>query len=188
MEKLIYLIKAIISSMEERKIRGSVINGYLKYVEKTWGKSGLEKCLADVKIAGMEFKDGGLYPYQIDQEIVIWISKNYGMDSVRKAGKHTVKNLGLLAYLVRFASIETMLQKAKNAYQETYSFGRVDMRTDGKRAVATMKDVSDIPENCQGWIGALEGLLELTRTKGTVSHTKCQLRGDPHCEYEITWE
>ncbi|MFO7619496.1 MAG: hypothetical protein R6W91_07605 [Thermoplasmata archaeon] len=173
--------------MTERMVRGSVINGYLKYVEKTWGKVGFERCMAEAKLTEIKPKDGTLYPYSMELEVIRWISRNYGMESVKKAGKHTVKNLGLLSYLVRFASIETMLGKAKDSYHEAYAFGHVDIQITGKRAIAIMKDVSDIPENCQGWIGALEGLLELTRTDGRVLKTKCQLKGDPHCEYEITW-
>ena len=173
--------------MIERKIRGSVINGYLKFVEKTWGKDGLENCRRDVKLDGIHLKDGAYFPNAMLLEIIKWISKNHGMEYVRKAGKHTVKNLGLLSYIVRFTSIETMLGKAKDAYMEAYRFGDVDINISGNRAVATMKDVSEIPENCEGWIGALEALLEITRTKGRVVKAKCQLNGDEHCEYEITW-
>jgi predicted hydrocarbon binding protein len=174
--------------MSERKVRGSVINGYLKFVEKTWGKDGYEKCLIATELKDLHIKDGVLYPYSMVQGVINWISKNYGLQYVRKAGNHTVKNLGLLAYIVRFTSIETMLCKAKAAYQETYAFGEVNIKISGKSALATMKDVSETPENCEGWIGALEALLELTRTKGTITKTKCQLKGDDMCEYKIMWD
>jgi predicted hydrocarbon binding protein len=174
--------------MSAKQVRGSVINGYLKFVEKTWGKDGLEKCLVDTKLKGIGIKDGAKMPNAMLMEVIGWISRNHGMDYVRKAGRHTVKNLGLMAYIVRFASIETMLGKAKDAYDETYFFGEVNMNISGKHAVASMKDVSEIPENCEGWIGALEALLEITRTRGTVKKTKCQLKGDVRCEYEIVWE
>ena len=174
--------------MTESRVKGSVINGYLKYVERTWGKEGYEKCLASAKLTGLELKDGQWYPYTMEQGVITWISKNYGMESVRKAGRHTVKNLGFMAYLVRFASIETMLEKAQQSYYEAYDFGKVDMKISGKRAVASMKDVSAIPENCEGWIGALEGLLEMNKKKGRVIQIKCQLKGDAQCEYEMTWE
>jgi predicted hydrocarbon binding protein len=174
--------------MSKREVRGSVINGYLKFVEKTWGKDGIEKCLVDTELKGLHIKDGVLYSYSMVQGVINWISKNYGMQYVRKAGNHTVKNLGFLAYLVRFASIETMLGKAKDAYHETYAFGEVEMKISANSAIATMKDVSETPENCEGWMGAIEAMLELTRTKGTVTKTKCQLKGDDKCEYKIVWE
>lgn len=174
--------------MAEKRVRGSVIKGYLLFVEKTWGKNGLNQCLDETKIMPADIKDGVKYPNQMLLEVIKWISKHYGAEYVKKAGNHAVKNLGLLAYIVRFSSVETMLGKAKSAYMEAYDFGEVTMTISGKHAFATMKDVSEIPENCDGWIGALEALLELTKTKGRVVKTKCQLKGDPKCEYEVTWE
>lgn len=173
--------------MAERKLKGSVINGYMKFVEKNWGKDGVERCRKETNLAGIEFKDGLLYQNAILQAVIRWISANYGMGYVRKAGNHTVKNLGLLAYIVRFSSVESMLKKAKDAYQEAYGFGEVAMVFKPHHAVACMKDVSEMPENCEGWIGALEALLELTHTKGKVTKVKCQLKGDERCEYEVTW-
>jgi len=174
--------------MADKRVRGSVINGYLKFVERTWGKDGYAHCVKAANLENLDIRDGSKYPYSMVQGVISWISKNYGMGYVRKAGRHTVKNLGLLAYLVRFTSIETMLGKAKDAYREAYDFGHVEIKISGKRAVAGMRDVSVSPDNCEGWIGALEALLELTHTKGRVTKTKCQLKGDPQCEYEIVWE
>ncbi|MCK5310053.1 MAG: TIGR02265 family protein [Thermoplasmata archaeon] len=174
--------------MDERTIKGSVISGYLHYVEKTWGKEGVTQCKQHLNINEIKFKDGHQYPNEMLLNIVRWISKEKGMDYVRKAGNHTVKNLGMLAYVVRFAKMETMVTKAKEAYEESYSYGEVEMEIGDHKAIATMRDVSYIHENCQGWIGALEALLELTHSKGNVLKTKCQLKGDSHCEYEITWK
>jgi predicted hydrocarbon binding protein len=174
--------------MVERKVRGSVINGYLRYVEKNWGKEGVARCRAETKLTGIDIKDGLQYPNAILLAVIKWLSVNYGMAHIRKAGNHAVKNLGLLSYIVRFSSIEAMLRRAKNAYHEAYGFGEVGMQISKNSAIATMKDVSEIPENCEGWIGALEALLEITGTKGAVVKTKCQLKGDPSCQYEIKWQ
>ena len=65
---------------------------------------------------------------------------------------------------------------------------KVEMKIEDNKAIATMQDVSEITENCEGWIGALEALLELTHSDGRVLKTRCQLKGDSHCEYEITWK
>jgi len=173
--------------MEEKLVRGSVINGYLQFVEKTWGKEGIANCRKDLNLSDGKLKDGIQYPNDMLIPIIKWISDEKGIEYVRKAGNHAVKNLGMLAYVVRFAKMETMIEKAEEAYHESYSTGKVNMQIGDHRAVAVMKDVSEIPENCEGWIGAIEALLELTRTKGKVVKTKCQLKGDSHCEYEITW-
>jgi len=174
--------------MVEKTVKGSVINGYLQFIEKTWGTYGLNQCKDGLKIDDMNIIGGHNYSNDMLLAIIQWISKEKGMEYVRKAGNFTVKNLGILAYIVRFTKTETMLMKAKDAYNESYSQGQVEMKLGDHRATAIMKDVSEVPENCQGWIGALEALLELTHAHGTVVKTKCQLKGDSHCEYEITWK
>ena len=174
--------------MPEREIRGSVINGYLKYVEKTWGKDGYKDCLKAAKLDDIKIKDGQRYNHDMLLAIIHWISDTHGVDRMRQAGKHTVQNLGLLAYIVRFASMDAMLTKAKSLYADAYSFGQVDLTETERGANVFMKDVSQIPEDCIGWEGAFEGMLELTKSKGRVLKTKCQLKGDPHCEYEVTWK
>ena len=174
--------------MAEKTVKGSVINGYLQFVEKTWGKEGIEACRTDLKLNDIKIKDGHKYPNDMLLAVIKWISDNKGMNYVRKAGNHAVKNLGMLAYIVRFTKMETMIEKSKSAYQESYDHGDVEMKIGDHQATAIMRDVSEIPENCVGWIGAMEALLELTHSKGKVVKTKCQLKGDPACEYEITWE
>ena len=174
--------------MDEKKVRGSVINGYLLFIEKTWGKEGIANCKRDLKLEDTKIKDGIQYSNDLLLTVIKWISDEKGISNVRKAGNFTVKNLGMLAYVVRFAKMETMMMKAKDAYLESYDQGKVEMEIGDHKAIATMKDVSEIPENCEGWIGAMEALLELTHSKGQVIKTKCQLKGDPHCEYEVTWE
>ena len=174
--------------MSEKTVKGSVINGYLQFIEKTWGKDGAAGCKKDLNIEEIDVKDGIQYSNEMLLTIIKWISEEKGMQYIKNAGNYAVKNLGMLAYIVRFAKMETMVMKAKDAYEESYSYGKVEMKIGDNKAIAIMQDVSEIPENCEGWIGALEALLELTKSEGRVLKTKCQLKGDSHCEYEISWE
>ena len=174
--------------MTDREVRGSVINGYLKYVEKTWGKDGYDYCRQKARVSDIKIRDGQQYPHDMLLSIIHWISDTHGIERVRQAGKHTVQNLGLLAYVVRFTNMDTMLKKTKGLYDDVYSFGEVNMTSTDRGAILIMKDVSQIPEDCIGWEGAFEGMLELTRTKGRVLKTKCRFNGDSQCEYEITWK
>ena len=174
--------------MGEREIRGSVINGYLKYVEKTWGKAGLETCKKTIKVADIKIKDGEMYTNKIILELLKWISANYGIEKVKQAGNYTIKNLGLLSYLVRFSSMDSMLSRATDRFREAYRFGTVGYEMTDHGARVWMRDVSEIPEDCVGWIGGLQGLMDLTKTKGQVVKTKCRLKGDKHCEYMLNWK
>jgi hypothetical protein len=111
----------------ERQLRGDVINGYLKFVGKSWGSDGLVSCkeaagIRDKNIVAKEFYDN-----TIMVNILKWISKTHGMDKVQQAGNYTLKNLGILAYLVRFMDMKSMLAKAEERYNQAYSFGSVEV-------------------------------------------------------------
>lgn len=174
--------------MDEKQIRGSVINGYLTFIEKTWGKDGLEDCKRSVDILDIKITEGTFYPNDLLLEVLKWISGNHGISRVRQAGNYTVKNLGLLAYLVRFTSMDKMISKATDRFREVYRFGDITVDNTEKGVTVRMTDVCEIPENCEGWLGAFEAMLELTKTKGRVRKTKCQLKGAESCEYELEWK
>lgn len=175
--------------MSERRLKGGVILGYLDFIKRQWGQEGVDECLIDVKINASSLKSETYYPVEIDEQVLKWISETKGMEFVKKAGNHTVKNLGSLAYLVRFVNIKHLLKKAKENYEDTFDYGEISVLCDefGKRAVVIMKDSNIIEESCIAWEGALEGMMEVTRTKGTVKRTKCQMKGDIYDEFILDW-
>jgi len=176
--------------MAERQHKGAVILGYLDYIKWEMGQEGLDLCLADIGMNMMAIKPEEVYSIEDGQAVLEWLSKARGMDCVRKAGNHTVKNLGSLAYLVRFVNIKHLLKRAKDSYKETFSYGAVSIMEDdfGKRAMVIMKNANFYEESNVAWLGAFEGMLEITRTKGHVKQNKCQMMGDDYDEFILEWE
>ena len=175
--------------MTDRRLKGGVILGYLDFIKMEWGQEGLDQCLEDLDIDITQIKPDKFYGLGIDERIMKWISGR-GMEYCRKSGKHTAKNLGSLAYLVRFVNIKHLLKKAKDNYQNTFDFGEVSVLCDdfSKKAVVIMKDSNFIEESSVAWEGAFEGMMEVTHTKGSVKMTKCQIKGDPYDEFILDWE
>lgn len=169
----------------DQRVRGSVINGYFKFIQKKWGKEGLNNCLSDL---GLEdnIKDGKYYHGQITENILRWLSREKGMEYAAEAGKFVVQNLGILKWLVRFASIKTVANKFPENYSEVYTHGHVEVDTEQDHQIfIRLFDVNQIKESCSAWQGVCEGVLALSKTKGTVRKTKCQMKGDNCCEYTI---
>ena len=175
--------------MNERRLKGGVIIGYLDFIKRQWGQGGVDECVNTIDIDINSLKPERFYSGDLDEKILYWISSNKGMDYVKMAGNHTVKNLGSLAYLVRFVNIKHLLKKAKENYEDTFEHGEISVLCDefGKRAVVIMKNSNKIEEACVAWEGALEGMMEVTRTKGTVKMTKCQMKGDVYDEFILDW-
>jgi hypothetical protein len=174
-------------TMVERSVRGSVINAYFKFVEKKWGKQGLDACIADIGLSE-EVKDGLYYPDAYRENVLRWIERTYGRENIVEAGKFVVKNLGLLGWLVRYASLKVLAESFPKNYSEVYTFGQVRVDASLKERISMkLYDVNRVDISCDSWLGVCEGALEMTRTKGKVSKTRCQLKGDVYCEYIIDY-
>ncbi|MCK5309467.1 MAG: hypothetical protein KAJ64_02360, partial [Thermoplasmata archaeon] len=69
---------------------------------------------------------------------------------------------------------------------EVYAFGKCNVDiSDPKRLKLILTDVGYYEEACLIWEGVIDEALTMTKTKGKVTHTKCQRLGEPHCEYII---
>jgi hypothetical protein len=173
--------------MVERLVRGTVINAYLKFIEKKWGQTGLDTCIADLGIAE-QIMDGQYYVDAHRENILRWIERTHGRESIVEAGKFVVKNLGLLGWLVRFASPKILAESFPKNYSEVYTFGNVKVDTSLRDRISMrLYDVNRVDVSCDSWVGVCEGALEMTHTKGKVTKTRCQLKGDVYCEYVIDY-
>jgi hypothetical protein len=173
----------------ERKIRGSVLNNWLKYVHRQWGASGLAQCIQALSVHESKFKDGQMYDYALVEELTQWISSAKGMEHVRAGGTFHVTNLGMFAFVVQFLDIKTIAKRGARTFGQLYNFGKAEYdMSPHKGLIARIHEVSTVPEVCEVWIGVLEGMLQVTKKTGTVTKTKCRLKGDPHCEYVVDYE
>ncbi|MBU4144132.1 MAG: hypothetical protein KKH79_04225 [Candidatus Thermoplasmatota archaeon] len=163
------------------------MNGYLKFIQKKWGVEGLAQCKKDVGIEDMEFRDGQYYQDAIIGNVLRWVHREKGRDAILDAGRFIMHNLGILSWLVRFTDIETLAKRFPKDYSEVYAFGKctVDL-SDPARLKLILKDVGYYEEACMIWEGVIEEALTMTKTKGSVKHTKCQRLGESHCEFIIT--
>ena len=170
----------------ERRTRGSVMNAYLSYIKKKWGVDGLKQCKAELGIEDMEFKDGQYYQDEMVGNVLRWITRTKGKEAVKDAGRYIMHNLGILSWLVRFTNIKTLAEKFPANYSEVYAFGHCWVDTsDPKNLKLKLKDVGYYEEACLVWEGICEEALAMTRTKGSVTHTKCQRLGDYECEFLV---
>ena len=162
------------------------MNGYLKFIKKKWGAEGLNQCKKDVGIEDMDFKDGHYYHDEVIGNVLRWLHREKGRESILEAGGFIMHNLGILSWLVRFTDVETLAKKFPKNYSEVYAFGKCNVDiSDPKRLKLILTDVGYYEEACLIWEGVIDEALAMTKTNGKVTHTKCQRLGEPHCEYII---
>ena len=108
---------------------------------------------------------------------------------VREAGRFTVKNLGVIGWMLRFTDITAIAKRFTKSYHEVYKFGDVKVLYPKEdQIVIRFWDVLTYPEAYECWLGVLEGGMEITKTKGTVKVTKSTLDGAEYAEIVIDYE
>ncbi len=172
---------------EGKKVRGSVLRGFLKYIEKTWGKGGVDEFFEFASLEPDEIKEGEWYDSDILSKIHSWIVENKGKAALRRGGAHTVKSLGMLSYIVRFLHIERLLKRAPESYNDAFTYGSVDVKILKNQALIKMKDVVIDEYTCIAWKGVYEGALEITNTRGAVEFIKTKDMGEDDCSFIIRW-
>jgi hypothetical protein len=175
--------------MNERKLKGGVILGHFDFIRHQWGDDGVQECNEATGVDPRHLEAEKLYSTEINERVLKWLSTTKGIGYVRKAGNHTIRNLGSLSYLVRFVNIKHFLRKAKENYEDTFQFGDVSVLMDphSKHASVIMKDCNTVEESCAAWLGAFEGMMEITHTKGKVKQNKYQHKGDEYDEFILDW-
>jgi len=170
----------------ERRTRGIVLNGHLKYIKETWGAAELKVARADIGIDNLNFKDGQYYQDEIIGNILRWIHRNKGRDAVKNAGRSILHNLGILNWMVRFSDFQTLAKKFPKNFSEVYAFGSCTVDDSNPKILKLiLKDVGYYEEACLIWEGICEETLVITKTPGKVTNTKCEVKGDDSSEYTI---
>ena len=174
----------------EKKVKGSVIIGYFKFIKKTWGQEGLDDSISTLKFSPDRLDEGNWYNDRYSTSVLAWIAENKGEEYLERCGRHTVKDLGLMSYIVRFMDIKAILKRGPDSYDEAFNYGsfKVEIIGENKATIAIEGSAANDKYACKTWIGVFKGMLEMTKTKGRVLETQCELKGAPYCLYEMTWE
>ena len=168
--------------------RGSVILGYYKYIKKTWGNIGEEECTKAIGLNPDQVKESIWYDIKYSEMILEWIYKNKGEEAVVNCGTYTVKDLGFLSYIVRFANVKKIIGRAPESHSDAFKGNgslKVDIKDNG--ALITMRNTAVSEYSCMAWRGCFIGVLDMTNTTGTVIEKQCQLKDADHCEFVMEW-
>lgn len=171
--------------MDGRKCKGAAINGLLKYIKKKWGEQGLRDAM---KVAGIARtpRDGEWMPVEKRNALYEWLIKNKGQKQVYEAARHAARDLGIFSFLFSFVGVEKLLEKARLNYSTLYNYGEVVIEKQEERKVrVVMKGVGTEKYLCDLWEGAIQGLMDITKSGATLRKTAADAPDD--CAYIIRW-
>ena len=177
------------SKADDYLIKGRVFKGYAKYIRKKWGIGGIAEANKKVGADIEGFPDEKWVTNTYMDNLMDWICETHGPEEMRKAGFAIVKERGIVSYVARIAGFERIMDRGVDEIKDSLKFGEVKITKakEGKKAELFLKDVVGTPSSCHAWQGILEGTMALTNTKGKVTKTKCQHKGDEACVYLMEW-
>ena len=169
--------------------RGIVVKAHLSYVKKQWGADALKECCGQI---GMEYDgidEDEFYSRNVENAILAWISRNKGLEHVQRSGHHSVMNLGIYSYLIPQKNIEAIARVAEMSYVDTYNYGSIKVVSHPRDKTIFVQFVAKdrTVENCAAWLGAMQGIFDLAKVRGSVEHIRCVNKGDQLCEYRLRW-
>lgn len=173
--------------MADKMVRGSVFRSYYKFIKKKWGKDGLSECSASVGLDPDDVYDGNWYPIEMNDAIVQWIVKEKGTQNLEPLGVYVSKDMGLLYFVARFLNMKMFLKKFRDIYHEVFDFGDIEIDIKDNGASIRVIDNAYSEHSCDVWVGSFKGMLDVTKTKGTVEKKQCISDGKDHCLYELKW-
>ncbi len=147
-----------------REILGSIINGYLQFIKRKWGLSGLNSCKDDINING-EIKDGFFYPVKVKDDILEWISVKKGEKNIVYAGRYIISNF---EWIKEYSELNNMLEKLVEVYHDMYDHGSFRFYRSKEGFRLTLNNICSNDLCSQEWLGICEGLLLASDTEGSV--------------------
>ena len=177
--------------MSDRKVKGSVLLGYMKFIKSTWGQDGLDDMISTInkKELKNDMWEDTWYDDGLSLHILTWIAETKGNENLERCGRATVKDLGFLSFIVDYLDIRSILDKGSENFNEAFNNGSFNVEMGDSSAVVKISGRSMNNEFAgPTWTGVFKGMLEITRTNGTVKEIQCEKEGSDHCEFLMEWE
>jgi len=170
----------------DRKAKGGFMLGYQKYIRKKWGQRGIDAVKEATGFDLNEVQSEKWYPESIYVSILDHMEKTHGVESIEMMGYHGVISRGVVSYVAFMAGIDRILEKGANEFRSNFNFGDVSIEKATNMATITFTDAMSNENVALSWRGALKGILELAKKKGTIDLT-ADPDGKRHV-YVMKWE
>ncbi len=185
----------------EGEARGIHFKNDADYVLEKVGKEGLKKVQKELEKVGCplkyrEIKSLGFYPigWRVLSLLALQTALQWDDKELRELGAFTTGvSLVVKIYMRFFSSIELLMKKAPQIYNEYFTKGTLivpNYDIEKKYAVVELRDLDLHPSYCRVLEGYLENFVKMVIKTKTIKcqETECTFHGGDCHRFKITWE
>ena len=184
------------------QVKGSALISTVRFIQETFGPSGLRKVVDGLEPRDREVIDAGIlvsawYPF----ELLLRLMRETGRYDAGKTA-HLYRLMGrasadyslttIYRIFFKIGSPQFTLARATRVFGNYYDTGKMEAIVNEKgHAIVELTGFEDpAPEFCERLWGWMEKTIQLIASQElvTAAHTRCVHRGDPTCQFEGTWE
>ena len=180
-------------------VRGIMLLNIIRYVKKRRGADGVRELMKHVselegrEISDKEIKEYEWYSHHLFKSFVFASARVFDTtpgEIATRLGTQTAKDLGFLRFFVKFTQTpEKIVHKSAEIWSQYHRIGKLRVvESKERRIVLRLTEYFGGPYFCNGLVSNIKGILEYTAKNVNVEESMCTSRGDPYCEFVITWE
>ena len=182
------------------KVKGVALMSRIGIIKRSFGDAAWLKVLDSMSARDRETLERGMlasswYPEELYRDLNLAIDKALGVGNPNlflKIGEMTGEEglTGVYSSKVK-ADVMQTVERAPGLWRMFHATGDVKIETVGENHVRVQISGYAMPhrEHCKGLGGWIRKIVELSGGKNPIQReTKCVVKGDSFCEWELRWE
>ena len=168
-------------------INGQILVSFRDYIKKKFGANGLSQMNDALSFDIMQVTDEKDYPSSHAVECMDYIQKRYGPDALYQMGRFSLQNIGAKRYFTLFMPPNKLLDKLVESVPKVNNTVKIHVDYKEKGAIVRLSNPDFKEVHCKYWHGMLQGVFDLTKTKGRIEVDISKLETEKQIYFTMHW-
>ena len=173
--------------MKGEYINGQVLLSFRDFMKKKYGQAGLVEMNGKLDFKILDIVDELEYPAGYAVACMDYIQTKYGAEELYQAGRFSLQNIGAKRYFTLFLPPNKLLDKLMESVPKVNNSVKLNVEYTENGAIVTLANRELKEIQCKYWHGMLQGIFDLTKTKGTIEVDTSRVAKDRKATYTMKW-
>ena len=169
-------------------INGQVLLSFRDFIKKRHGQEGVEQLNSALNFEILQITDEREYPASYAVDFMDYVHETYDPEELFQMGRFSLQNIGAKRYFTLFLPPQKLLDKLIESVPKVNNMVKLGIEYLENGAVITISS-SELKEvQCKYWHGMLQGVFDLTKTKGKIKVDTSKVSTDKIAIYTMDWK